>query len=188
NSGQGKTAVVLGAGPVGILGTMALLVRGFRTFVYSRSPAPNPKSDLVNSLGAKYVSSQAVPLEKFAIETGPVDVVYEAVGVASISFELLKVLGLNGIFVFTGIPPHKPAIPVEADSLMRDMVLKNQVLVGTVNADAGAFATAIHDLGVFKQRWPDSLRAVISQRYPIEAYQELLVGKNTGIKNVISIA
>jgi len=188
NNGRDKTAVVLGAGPVGILGAMALLVRGFRTLVYSRSPAPNPKSELVNSLGAKYVSSQAVPLEKFALESGPIDVVYEAVGVASVSFELLKLLGLNGVFVFTGIPPQKPAIPIEADSLMRDIVLKNQVLVGTVNADAGAFAAAIHDLGVFKQRWPDALRAVISERFPMDAYRELLVGKNTGIKNVISIA
>src|SRR5688572_20218070 len=112
--GEGKTAVVLGAGPVGILGAMALLVRGFRTLVYSRSAAPNPKSDLVNAIGARYVSSETVPLEKFAAETGPIDLVYEAVGVARISFDLLKVLGLNGVFVFTGIPPHKPAISVEA--------------------------------------------------------------------------
>lgn len=187
-SGEGKTAVVLGAGPVGILGAMALLVRGFRTLVYSRSAAPNPKSNLVNSIGARYVSSETVPLEKFAAETGPIDLVYEAVGVARISFDLLKILGLNGIFVFTGIPPHKPAIPVEADSLMRDMVLKNQVVIGTVNADAAAFAAAIRDLGIFKQRWPEALRAVISRRYPMEAYEELLLGKNTGIKNVIAVA
>jgi glucose 1-dehydrogenase len=187
-NGEGKTAVVLGAGPVGILGAMALLVRGFRTFVYSRSAAPNPKSNLVNSIGAKYVSSETVPLDKFGAETGPVDLVYEAVGVARISFDLLKILGLNGAFVFTGIPPHKPAIPVEADSLMRDMVLKNQVLIGTVNADGNAFASAIRDLGIFKQRWPDALRAVISGRYGMDAYEELLVGKNKGIKNVISIA
>ena len=186
-SGEGKTAVVLGAGPVGILGAMALLVRGFRTFVYSRSAAPNPKSELVNSIGARYVSSETVPLEKFAAETGPIDLVYEAVGVARISFDLLKILGLNGAFVFTGIPPHKSAIPVEADSLMRDMVLKNQVLIGTVNADAAAFASAISDLGIFNQRWPDALRAIIT-RYPMEAHRELLLGKSKGIKNVISIA
>ncbi|HKQ38308.1 MAG TPA: glucose 1-dehydrogenase [Verrucomicrobiae bacterium] len=188
SSGEGKTAVVLGAGPVGILGAMALLVRGFRTFIYSRSAAPNPKSELVNSIGARYVSSETVPLEKFGVETGPVDLVYEAVGVASISFDLLRILGLNGAFVFTGIPPHKAAIPIAADSLMRDMVLKNQVLIGTVNADAAAFTSAIRDLGVFKQRWPDALRAIISGRYPMDAYRELLLGKNKGIKNVIAVA
>lgn len=185
---EGKTAVVLGAGPVGILGAMALVVRGFRTLVYSRSAAPNPKSDLLNSIGVPYVSSETVPLDKFAVQTGPIHLVYEAVGVARISFDLLKLLGLNGVFVFTGIPAHKPAIPVEADSLMRELVLKNQLLIGTVNADAGAFTAAIRDLAIFKKRWPDALRAVITGYYPMEAFEELLIGKSKGIKNVIRVA
>ena len=185
--GQGKTAVVLGAGPVGILGAMALIVNGFKTFVYSRSPAPNPKSELVNSIGAKYISSQTVSVEQFAAEVGNIDLVYEAVGVGRISFDVLKILGLNGIFVFTGIPPHKPAIPIEADSLMRQMVLKNQIAIGTVNADRPAFEGAIRDLAIFKKRWPDALRAVISGRFPMEAYRDLLLGKSTGIKNVITL-
>ena len=83
--------------------------------------------------------------------------VYEALGVARISFEVLKLLGLNGVFVFTGIPAHKPAIPIEADSLMRQVVLMNQAIIGTVNADRPAFESAIRDLGVFKQRWPAAI-------------------------------
>ena len=185
--GGGKTAVVLGAGPVGILGAMALIVNGFKTYVYSRSAEPNPKADLVNSIGAKYISSVTVPVAKFAKEVGNVDLVYEALGVASITFDVLKILGLNGVFVFTGIPPHKPAIPVEADILMRDMVLKNQVVVGTVNADRPAFENAIRDLGVFKRRWPRAINAVISGRFPMESFRELLLGKATGIKNVITV-
>lgn len=185
--GSGRTAVVLGAGPIGILGAMALIVNGFKTWVYSRSAEPNPKADLVNSIGAKYVSALSVPVQKFAEMTGPVDVVYEALGVATITFEVIKILGLNGVFVFTGIPPHKPAIPVTADSLMRDMVLKNQVIVGTVNADRPAFENAIRDLGIFKKRWPKALASVISGRFPLDAYRDLLLGKATGIKNVISI-
>ena len=186
-AGAGKTAVVLGAGPVGILGAMALVVRGFRTLVYSRSADPNPKSDLVNSIGARYVSSDKVPLEDFAKLAGRIDVVYEALGVAKISFDVMKILGLNGAFIFTGIPPEKPAIPVEADSLMRRMVLMNQVLIGTVNADRSAFENAIRDLGEFKRRWPEAIRKVISGRYAMEDYRELLLGKAKGIKNVINI-
>jgi threonine dehydrogenase-like Zn-dependent dehydrogenase len=185
--GAGKTAVVLGAGPVGILGAMALVVRGFRTLVYSRSADPNPKSDLVNSIGAQYVSSDKVSLEEFAKLAGRIDVVYEALGVAKISFDVMKILGLNGVFIFTGIPPEKPAIPIEADSLMRRMVLMNQALIGTVNADRGAFQNAIRDLGEFKKRWPDAIRKVITGRHPMENYRELLLGKATGIKNVITV-
>ena len=188
NRGAGKTAVVLGAGPVGILGAMTLVVNGFKTFVYSRSAEPNPKAALVNSIGAKYISSDTTPLPEFAKQVGNIDLVYEALGVAKISFEVMKVLGLNGVFVFTGIPPHKPAIPVEADSLMRQVVLMNQAIIGTVNADRPAFENAIRDLGIFKQKWPHALQSIITGRHPISNYRELLLGKATGIKNVITIA
>lgn len=184
--GRAKTAVVLGAGPVGLLGAMAFIVNGFKTYVYSRSPAPNPKAELVEAIGSKYFSSQTVPLEQFMEQVGKIDLIYEAVGVGSISFDALKILGLNGIFVFTGIPGHKPAIPVEADLIMRNLVLKNQVAIGTVNADRAAFEGAIRDLGTFKKRWPEALRALISHRYPMEAYRDLLLGKSSGIKNVIT--
>lgn len=185
--GAGKTAVVLGAGPVGILGAMTLLVNGFKTFVYSRSAEPNPKASLVNSIGAKYVSAETTPPAEFAKIAGNIDLVYEAVGQAKISFDVLKILGLNGVFVFTGIPPVKPAIPIEADTLMRQMVLMNQAVIGTVNADRPAFESAIRDLGTFKQRWPAALQSVITGRFPMESYRDLLLGKATGIKNVIRI-
>ena len=185
--GHGKTAVVLGAGPVGILGAMTLLVNGFKTFVYSRSKEPNPKADLVNSIGAKYFSAESTTPAEFLEIVENIDLVYEAVGQAKISFDVLKILGLNGVFVFTGIPPVKPAIPIEADTLMRQMVLMNQAIIGTVNADRAAFESAIRDLGTFKQRWPEAIRKVITGRFPMESYRELLLGKATGIKNVIQI-
>ncbi len=186
--GFGKTAVVLGAGPIGILGAMALVINGFKTYVYSRSAEPNPKATLVNSIGAKYISSETVPVKQFAEMVGNIDLVYEGVGVASIAFDVLKILGLNGVFVFTGIPGHKSAISVDADLIMRQMVLKNQVLVGTVNADRSAFEHAIRDLGIFKKRWPKALGSVITGRHSIADYRDLLVGKAQGIKNVIKIA
>ena len=186
--GAGKTAVVLGAGPVGILGAMTLLVNGFKTFVYSRSPEPNPKARLVNAIGAKYISCETTSPEEFAKIVGNIDLVYEAVGQAKISFDVLKILGLNGVFVFTGITPVKPAIPIEADTLMRQVVLMNQAIIGTVNADRAAFESAIRDLGLFKKLWPEALQGVISGRFPMESYRELLLGKATGIKNVIRIA
>ncbi|HEY0456529.1 MAG TPA: glucose 1-dehydrogenase [Verrucomicrobiae bacterium] len=187
--GAGKTAVVLGAGPIGILGAMTLLVNGFKTYVYSRSAEPNPKASLVNSLGAKYISSETTPIDKFAEMVGNIDLVYEGVGTGKIAFDVLKILGLNGIFVFTGIPPaNKGSVPVDADLIMRQMVLKNQVLVGTVNADRAAFENAIRDLGTFKRRWPETLGSVVTGRYPIDAYRDLLIGKPGGIKNVIKIA
>ena len=95
-------------------------------------------------------------------------------------------LGLNGVFVFTGIPAPEGHFPLEGNQLMRNLVLKNQVVLGTVNADKAAFQAAIRDLGEFKRRWPAALEKVISARHPVENFRELLTGKATGIKNVLA--
>ena len=187
--GHCHKAVVLGAGPIGILGAMAFKVAGFDTYVYSRSKAPNPKSELVESFGVKYISSETTSPDELARMLGNIDVVYEAVGGAKIGFDVLKVLGLNGIYVFTGIPGHPlPEISIDGEFIMRNMVLKNQVLLGSVNAGRDAFENAIHDLGIFMERWPDAVRAVLTGRYELSKAKELLIGKATGIKNVLKFS
>jgi threonine dehydrogenase-like Zn-dependent dehydrogenase len=185
--GHCRKAVIVGAGPIGILGAMAFKVAGFDTYVYSRSKAPNPKAELVQSFGVEYISSEEVSPEGLADRLGNIDVVYEAVGGAKIAFSVLPVLGLNGIFVFTGIPGFPlPHLTVDGEFIMRNMVLKNQVLLGTVNAGRDAFQNAIHDLGVFMQRWPEAVRAIITGRHTVDNARELLIGKASGIKNVLA--
>jgi threonine dehydrogenase-like Zn-dependent dehydrogenase len=180
-------AVVLGAGPVGLLGAMALAATGFEVTVYSREPAPNPKSELLAAIGARYVSAQDATPEQLAERVGNIDVVYEASGASAVSFELMRVLGTNGVFVFTGVPGRKAPISLDADLLMKRMVLNNQVLFGTVNADRGAFESAIRHLEEFDARWPKPLRALVTGRFPLSAYESLLAGPASGIKNVIEI-
>ncbi len=186
--GKGLNAVVMGAGPVGILGAMALVASGFRTYVYSRSQKPNPKADLVESFGATYISAETDTPDDLARRVGNIDLVYEALGVSKISFEVMRVLGQNGIFVFTGIPAPKGPVSILGDEIMRNIVLKNQAIVGTVNADRAAFQNAIRDLGLFMERWPAALKSLITGRYSIDSYQDLLMGDKdrSSIKNVIT--
>jgi glucose 1-dehydrogenase len=77
---------------------------------------------------------------------------------------------------------------VDTSLLMRNHVLKNQVIFGTVNAGPDAFRDAISDIGEFHRRWPDALRAIITRRLPIDDAEQPLAGKVPGIKNVISVA
>lgn len=184
--GAGKTAVVLGAGPIGLLGAIALVARGFRTFVYSRSPAPHVKAEVCEAVGAAYVASSVVGVDELGRMTGGVDVIYEALGAGNVAFEAMKLLNSNGVFVFTGIPPRRPAIPFDADGLMRDLVLKNQAVIGTVNADEVAFDAAIRDLGEFKARWPDAIGRIVTGRHSPDAFGDLLLRPTTGIKDLIA--
>jgi hypothetical protein len=100
----------------------------------------------------------------------------------------MRVLGVNGVYIFTGIPAQRPAIPVFADNILRNVTLKNQAIIGTVNADPHAFCDAIRDLGEFQRRWPAAIAAVITGRFGVEAHRELLLDKARGIKNVIRFA
>lgn len=186
--GDGLKAVVIGTGPIGILGAMKLRIEGFDTYVYSRLKKPNPKAELVEAVGAEYLSSSECSVAELAERIGNIDLVYEAVGVPRLAYEVLSVLGTNGIFVFTGIPAPHPPLEVEADNIMRNVVLKNQLILGTVNADAAAFKAALADLDRFLRRWPQAAHSVITGRFGVEACHQLLLGRVQGIKNVIQFA
>ncbi|MCA1564449.1 MAG: glucose 1-dehydrogenase [Acidobacteria bacterium] len=183
-----QRAVVLGAGPVGLLGAMALVVAGFDTYVYSREPATSDKARLVGSFGGKYISAETHAVEALAEQVGGIDLVYEAVGASGLAFEVLQHLETNGVFVFTGVPGRKAPVTIDTDLLMRNLVLRNQVAFGTVNAGRDAFEAAIRDLGIFQQRWPEAVKSLITSRVPIEEHRDLLLGKAGGIKNVIKLS
>jgi glucose 1-dehydrogenase len=184
--GQGLSALVLGIGPVGLLGAMVLATAGFTTYVYSRELPPSPRIDLVEAIGATYVSSQATAFGELAEKIGNVDLIYEAVGHSHFALQALQVLGTNGIFVLTGVPGLQAFVEADPARLMRTMVLKNQVLLGTVNAGPDDFAAALADLGRFRRRWPAVTATLIAGRYPPEQAPDLILGRPAGIKSVIA--
>jgi len=71
--------------------------------------------------------------------------------------------------------------------MMRNLVLKNQVVFGTVNAGRDSFENSIRDVGIFAKRWPQAVQSLITGRFPIDTYSDLLLGRSGGIKNVIKL-
>lgn len=179
-------ALVLGAGPVGLLGAMTLANAGFEVTVYSKVPEPNAAADIVKAIGAKYLSSEQVNVDDMAKQVGQIDVVYEAVGASQFAFDVLRVLGTNGLFVFTGIPGHHAPFAIDTDTIMRNMVLKNQAALGSVNAGKSAFEDAIKDLAAFQKKWPAAIKGLITGHFPIEKFEEPIKSHN-GIKNILDI-
>ena len=180
-------AVVLGAGPVGLLGAMALVKADFDTYVYARETLPNPKATVLEMIGAKYLSAETYSLAALAETVGNVDLVYEATGASRLAFDMMTYLGTNGIFIFTGVPGRKGPVEVDTDSVMRNLVLKNQVVFGTVNAGREAFEASIRDLQSFRHAWPQAVKSLITGRFSMADHHDLLVGKSSGIKNVIRL-
>jgi threonine dehydrogenase-like Zn-dependent dehydrogenase len=165
---------------------MALVVRGFDTAVFSLEEDDHPKAHLVRALGARYLCAADRPLAGLPAELGPIDVLYEAAGDSRLALEALAVLAPNAIAILTGVPHGHAASSFDPDPFARGLVLGNQVLLGTVNAGPDAFAAAVADLQEFDRRWPAALRGLVTGRFPIEAYRELLLGPPGGIKNLVS--
>lgn len=184
--GRGHTALVLGAGPVGLLGAMALRSAEYQVFLYSREPESDPRIAIARAIGATYLPSQTCSPAQLEERLGPIDLVYEAVGHSLLALEVLRALGPNGIYVLTGIPGRQALVEVDSATLFRDMVLKNQVVLGTVNAGEHDFDAAIADLDTFHQRWPEAVRALLARPIPIDQGVACLLGRPAGIKSVIA--
>jgi threonine dehydrogenase-like Zn-dependent dehydrogenase len=178
-------ALVVGAGPMGLLGAMRLRVSGYKTFVYSLEPAESLNARLAVAAGCEYVSARACELPDLQRKIEHIDLIYEATGVSKIAFALMKYMGDNGIMVLTGVPAIGNPIPTDVDVIMRNLVLRNQLVFGTVNAGHEDHQKAITSLGVFQERWPRVLRSMIAGRYPLDSVRELLEKKPPGIKHVV---
>jgi threonine dehydrogenase-like Zn-dependent dehydrogenase len=181
NPGIGRRALVLGAGPVGLLGAMAFLLRGCETTIVARSPGDTPNAQLAKAVGARYVSSRETPVS----ELGPFDAIYEAAGAPEAAFESLVALAPNGVCILTGVPAAGELMKFDGGRIMRNLVLQNQLILGTVNAGRESFTGAIEQLGEMNRRWPQALRGLITGRHPLEAYADLLLSKPRGIKSIL---
>ena len=183
----GLRALVLGAGPIGLLAAMMLRSRDLDTFVYSLESADSDRAELVRSLGAEYISARDVPVGEIASRVCAPDVVFEAVGVAKVAFAAIDALAPNGVFIFSGVPGPGRPVEVDLDGIMRNVVLKNQVLFGTVNASRSAFEESVAYLERFMVLFPDSVRRLITQRAKLDDAPALL-RRGGGIKQVIQLA
>jgi glucose 1-dehydrogenase len=182
-----QRGLVLGAGPIGLLGAMVLVADGFETVVYSRDTEESKQAELVRSVGAQYVSSPANPIESLAKSRGEFDVVLEAVGFAPLMLAANRTLKPNGVVALTGVPPEAATAEMNVGRALRNLVLRNEVVFGTVNASRRDHLSAIQHLEQFMILFPESVRQLITHRAPLDEVPQLLTQKR-GIKNVVEIS
>lgn len=180
-----RRALVLGAGPVGLLGALTFAHAGFETIVYSRLSGVEERARICEAIGCRFIAAEDVPTSELPKQLGEVDVVYEAVGASQLAFDILGLLGPNAIFIFTGVPGRKGKATVETGTIMRNLVLKNQALIGTVNAAPEDFDSAIRSLGEFQRRWPGVLERFKTGEHTVEEVPKLLLKEHHGIKSVV---
>jgi threonine dehydrogenase-like Zn-dependent dehydrogenase len=182
----GLRALVLGAGPIGLLGAMMFVAHDIEAIVYSLEPANSDRAKLVRSFGAEYVSARDRSLDELSSAIGSFDVIFEAVGTARVAFGALDALTANGVCIFSGVPSGDDAIDIALDRIMRNIVLKNQVLFGTVNASRAAFEASVRTLEQFMTLFPAAVRGLITERVGLVDAPALLQ-RPGGIKQVVEL-
>jgi len=157
-----RRAAVLGAGTIGLLAAMSLRLRGLDVTVFGRTPSPYLNSELIERLGARYLSTLHTPLLEGARRHGPFDLVFEASGFSPLVFEAMQALGKNGVLVLSGISGGDLKLEVPADRINLDFVLGNKVMVGTVNANREYFEMGVRDLAMAEASFPGWLGRLLT--------------------------
>lgn len=183
---RGRRAVVLGAGPVGLLAAMLLRRRGCEVSVYSLEEPSSAQGRIVEAIGGRYLSAREFDVAALADEVGGIELVYEAAGAPALTLSVLGRMGRNAVFILTGATGGGGQLDFGAADVLNSMVSGNVVLAGTVNASRADFTAAVADLTGFDAAWPDPLRGIITGRHPMEEFPERALAR-TGIKDVIDV-
>jgi glucose 1-dehydrogenase len=172
-----RTALVTGAGPIGLLAALVGKEHGLEVHVLDQIES-GAKPELVRALGATYHSGSVLDLE-----FDP-DIIVECTGVGSVIADCIQKVGAGGIICLTGVGAGGVASRAVAD-VAAAAVLKNNVLVGSVNGNKRHWYKAGDNLARADRKW---LSRLITRREKPENFKQALERKPDEIKVVIQFS
>src|SRR6476660_7725203 len=98
-----RKAAVMGAGTIGLLATLVLRLKGLDVTTFGRTPKPYLISDLIEELGARYLSTNDISIVDAAKEYGPFDLILEGTGNSGVVFDSMQALSKNGVLVLASV-------------------------------------------------------------------------------------
>jgi glucose 1-dehydrogenase len=183
-----RTAVVFGAGTVGLLAAACLRLRGLGVAVVGRERGGTPRESYLAEIGLRYVSTSEVALELIATHTGPADLVFEATGAAAVVMPALQLLAPDGIAILVSVTGGERRFDVDVAGWNRQLVLGNQIVLGTVNAGRRHFEAGVRDLQLLESRYPGWVGRMITRRLHFTDIDALLQRDAKDIKTVLEFS
>lgn len=155
-----KNALVLGAGPIGLLATAILRLRGLEVHTLATRSEESLKARLVEQTGAKYINTKKTPLNTLE---NRYDVVLEVTGNTSVALEAQNLTSVNGVVSYLGIY-RQEQLTEDAGKVFTNIVLGNRVSFGSVNANRTYFLKGARDLSGIRKKWPGFLEKIVTRR------------------------
>ena len=173
-----RTVLVTGAGPIGLLAALVGKQRGLEIHVLDRVDS-GPKPELVRALGATYHTGTAA-------EVGfEPDVIVECTGVGQVISDSIRTVGAGGVVCLTGVGSGGRTTGLPTADVAADVVLRNNVVVGSVNANRRHWYKAAEALARADRKW---LSRLITRREKAENFKQALERKPDDIKVVIQFS
>jgi threonine dehydrogenase-like Zn-dependent dehydrogenase len=173
-----RNVLVTGAGPIGLLAALVATQRGLDVHVLDRIET-GPKPELVRALGATYHTGTvgSVGFEP--------DVIVECTGVGSVISDSVQAIGAGGILCLTGVGSGGRATGLATADVAAAMVLRNNAIVGSVNANKRHWYKAGEALARADRSW---LARLLTRRERPERFAAALEREPDDIKVVLQFA
>jgi threonine dehydrogenase-like Zn-dependent dehydrogenase len=123
-----QTALVTGAGPIGLLAALVARQHGLHVHVLDRAES-GPKPALVRALGATYHTGTVA-----GVGFQP-DVIVECTGVGQVITDSIQAIAPGGVVCLTGVGSGGRTVGLAAADVASNVVLRNNVVIGSVNAN-----------------------------------------------------
>ncbi len=173
-----RTLLVTGAGPIGLLAALMGAQRGLDVHVFDHHEG-GIKAALVRELGGTYHSDVGS-----SHRLAP-DIIMECTGAPKLVRDLLGLAAPAGIICLTGVSAPSPSLGLDFGALNRTLVLNNNTVFGSVNANRRHYEMAVDALGRADTGW---LGRLITRRVPLARWHEALERDSNDIKVVIEFS
>ena len=187
-SWEPKKALVMGAGPVGMLGAAALRMRGYEVIVASLEAEGGRKDTLLAEVGIRYVCIKTTPIAEVTKGADAQDIVIDASGSETAVPSAIEALAPGGICILASVTRGTRPISLDIAVVNRNLVLGNRVILGTVKAGRRHFEMAVRDLETIEMRRPGWLANLVTRRLPFEQALTAMTRAPEEIKTVLTFA
>jgi threonine dehydrogenase-like Zn-dependent dehydrogenase len=170
-----RRVLVTGAGPIGLLATLMARQRGLEVDVLDRI-TEGPKPQLIRDLGARYHTGRVEDLPRLP------DITVECTGAPSLVVAVMKLSSPCGIVCLAGVSSGGRELSLDVGELNQSMVLENDVVFGSVNANRRHYEAAAKSLAAADRQW---LSRLITRQVPLDHWSEAMVKQPHDVKVVI---
>lgn len=171
---EGKRVLVAGIGAIGLLAAFALRLKGAEVTGMDIVPEDSMRPRLLKDIGGAYIDGTEIDATDIDDVYGEFDFIFESAGIAKLQINLIDALGINGVYVATGIPSGDRPDSIMAAEIIQQLVLKNQVVLGSVNASPEHYKMAVDYLKAAVQQWPEELGQLITEKVAFKDFNKVL--------------